>query len=111
MRVSPQWIQRLKYATICFDEISISKESDIDKLADLVINPERKKEAQIMAFQQIAGPMKFMHFVHVDYLAKAKDIESVSRFEAAGISILSTICDQGTVDNFDLVYPRVSQSV
>ena len=101
MRVSPQWIQRLKYATMCFDEVSISKDSDIDKLTDLVTNAERKKEAQIMAFQQIAGPMKFMYFVHVDYPAKANDIESVSRFEAAGISILSTTCDKGTVHNFD----------
>ena len=44
---------------------------------------------------------KFMYFVHVDYPAKANDIESVSKFEAAGISILSTTCDKGTVHNFD----------
>ena len=86
---------------MCFDEVSISKDSDIDKLADLVINPMCKKEAQIMAFRQIAGNKKFMYFVHVDYPVKPEDItESITRFEAAGITILSTTSDQGLVDNY-----------
>ena len=88
--------ERLKYGSICFDELNINRDCDIDRLLDLPINPECKKDAQIMMYRQLAGKEKLPFFVDVDHAVTPEDLkETFERFRNVGIEILSVTCDQG----------------
>ena len=92
----PDREERLKYGTICFDELDINKDCDIDRYTDEPINPQCKKDAQIMQYRQIAGKEKLPFFVDIDHAVTPDDVmNSISMFKKAGIEILSVTCDQG----------------
>ena len=95
-RKSPLWSIIERLLGITFDEMFIDPSVDIDKLLDMPINPNNHKNAQIITVRQICGPGKWPFFVDTDYAVTLKDLmEFYMDFEACGLSVLSSTCDQG----------------
>jgi hypothetical protein len=81
-KVVPKREERLKYGTICFDELDINRDCDIDRYTDEPINPECKKDGQIMQYRQIAGKEKLPFFVDIDHAVTPDDVmNSISMFK------------------------------
>ena len=98
MLKAPGWSKKDCLAAICFDELYIDQSCDIDKILDKAINPKNGKNANIIMIRSLCGSWKFPFFCQVDHAITKNDImRAISAFEACGITVLCTTCDQGTV--------------
>ena len=97
-RKSPEWCERLRLLGITFDEMFIDPAVDIDKVLDMPINPNNHKNAQIIIVRQLCGPGKWPFFVDTNYAVTVDDIiQFTLDFEACGLTLLCTTCDQGRI--------------
>ena len=95
-RVTPDMKEYEKHVTICFDEIYVCTDCDIDLVLDMAINPDCKKCVQIMTVRSIAGGWYWPFYVRGNHAVVVEDLEeSIEKFESAGLHPLGVVCDQG----------------
>ena len=95
-RVTPNMEDYEKFVIICFDEIYVCIDCQLDLILDMALNTECKKCVQIMTVRSITKGWYFPFYVMGNHAVTTSDInESIAKFESAGLYPLAIVCDQG----------------
>ena len=95
-RITPNMETYEKYVIICFDEIYVCIDCEVDLILDMALNTECKKCVQIMTVRSICKGWYFPFYVMGNHAVTTWDInESIAKFESAGLYPLVIVCDQG----------------
>ena len=95
-RVTPNMEDYEKFVIICFDEIYVCIDCELDLILDMAMNTECKKCVQIMTVRSITKGWYFPFYVMGNHAVTTSDInESIAKFESAGLYPLAIVCDQG----------------
>ena len=95
-RITPDMEEYEKFVIICFDEIYVCIDCEVDLILDMALNTECKKCVQIMTVKSITKGWFFPFYVMGNHAVTTWDInESIGKFESAGLYPLAIVCDQG----------------